>query len=337
MKVLILNQQEIAQLLTMEECMRVMEKAFLALSQGDVLLPLRQITWLPGGKSVLATMPSFSADIQSMGVKVISVFPENLGTDFDSHQGAVLLFETTNGCLRAILDASEITAIRTAAVSGVATRALSRPDACDLALLGSGVQARTHLEAMLLARKIKRIRVWSRNLEHAEQFARSEGERHQVSIEAIRRAETAVADADIICTVTSSRTPVLAGEWIKPGAHINAVGTFGPQSREIDTATMVRSTLFVDSRESAVHEAGDYLIPLSEGSITPDHIRGELSEVLALSVPGRTSLNEITLFKSLGLAVEDLASAHYLYEKAMEKKMGAFVELGGTRSHYHES
>jgi alanine dehydrogenase len=331
MKVLILNQNEISQLLTMQECMEVMRRAFLALAAGQTLLPLRQIVWLPGGESVLAVMPSYSSHIQSMGAKVISVFPSNLGTEFDSHQGLVLLFEVQNGCLRAVMDASEITAIRTAAVSGVATRALSRQDAKDLAILGSGVQARTHLEAMLLARNIKRVRVWSRNFAHAQRFADRQSKRRNKMIEAMEHAEDAVLDADIICTVTSSRTPVLLGEWIKPGAHINAVGTFGPTSREIDTTTVVRAMLFTDRRESAMKEAGDFLIPIQEGKITADSISGELGEVLTGSVAGRSSDDEITLFKSLGLAIEDLASAHYLYEKAFETDTGTFVELGGKR------
>ena len=334
MKVLILNQNEISQLLTMQECMEVMQKAFMALASGQAILPLRQIVWLPGGESVLAVMPSYSGHIQAMGAKVISVFPRNQGTEFDSHQGVVLLFEMQNGCLRGVMDASEITAIRTAAVSGVATRALSRQDANDLAILGSGVQARTHLEAMLLARNIQRVRVWSRNFTNAKRFATRQSEQHNRLVEAVEHAQDAVLGADIICTVTSSRTPVLQGEWVKSGAHINAVGTFGPSSREVDTTTVVRSKLFVDRRESAVNEAGDFLIPIQEGKITSASITGELGEILVGSVAGRSSAEEITLFKSLGLAIEDLASAHYLYEKASETGTGTFVELGGNR---HES
>ena len=311
--------------------MEVMQKAFMALAAGQVLLPLRQIVWLPGGESVLAVMPSYASHIESMGAKVISVFPRNLGTQFDSHQGVVLLFEVQNGCLRAVMDASEITAIRTAAVSGVATRGLSRQDANDLAILGSGVQARTHLEAMLFARSIKRVRVWSRNFANAQHFAERQSRRHNRMIEAVEHAKDAVLGADIVCTVTSSRTPVLEGEWVKPGAHINAVGTFGPTSREIDTTTVIRAKLFTDRRESAMKEAGDFLIPIQEGRITPDSITGELGEVLTGSVAGRSSNEEITLFKSLGLAIEDLASAHYLYEKASETGTGTFVELGGNR------
>jgi alanine dehydrogenase len=331
MKILILNQKEIAELLTMEECMKVMEKALIALAAGKVILPLRQVTWLPGNESALGTMPCYSGETKSFGVKVISVFPRNLGTEYDSHQGAVLLFEATNGSLLAVCDATEITAIRTAAVSGVATQLLSRPDASELAILGSGVQATTHLSAMMVARKIKRVRVWSRTAKNAEQFCDRESKRYSVPIEPVTKPEEAVHRADIICTVTSSRTPVLSGDWIKPGAHINAIGTFGPSSREIDTTTVVRSKMYTDRLESALKEAGDFLIPKNEGAVTDQHIRGEIGELLSGKVEGRTSPDEITLFKSLGLAIEDLASAQYLYEKAVSKNAGTWVELGGSR------
>jgi len=331
MKILVLNQDEIKELLTMEECMAAMEKALLALNAGDVLLPLRQVMWLPGKQSALAVMPAFSNESKSMGVKVLSVFPGNLGTEYDSHQGAILLFETDNGKLLSVLDATEITARRTAAVSGVATRVLSRPDACDLTIIGSGVQAHQHLEAMMAARRIKRVRVWSRTAANAKRFCNRESARYGIPVEPIADAKEAVIGADIICTVTSSRTPVLSADWIWSGAHINAIGTYGPGAREIDTATVVRSRLFVDRRESAMNEAGDFIIPRNEGVITENHILGELGEVLAGKTPGRTSPQEITLFKSLGLAIEDLATAQHLYDKALLKGMGTWVELGGSR------
>lgn len=334
MKILILDQNQISQLLTMQECMEVMKTALIALASGQVLLPLRQVVWLPGGESAFAVMPSYSGHIQSVGAKVISVFPRNLGTEFDSHQGVVLLFEVQNGCLRAVMDATEITAIRTAAVSGVATQVLSRKDANDLAILGSGVQAKAHLEAMLLARTIKRVRVWSRTFPNAQRFAARQSERYGLAVEAVRTAQEAVLGADIICTVTSSRSPVLQGEWLSTGAHVNAIGTFGPVSREIDTTTVVRAKLFTDRRESAMNEAGDILIPIQEGKIAQNPALAELGEVLCGSAPGRSSDEEITLFKSLGLAIEDLASAHHLYQKALEKSIGTVVELGGSR---HES
>jgi ornithine cyclodeaminase len=331
MKVLIINQSEVPQLLPMNECMEVMAEALKTLARGNAILPLRPVMWLPEKVGALGMMPSYLGDIQSFGLKVVSVFPGNHGTEYDSHQGAVMLFEAAHGRLLAIMDASSITGIRTAAVTGVATKLLACEGAGDLAILGSGVQAQTHLQAMLLARTIRRVRLWSRNSEHAKQFAEREGKRHGITIEAMPTAEEAVKGADIICTVTASPEPMLKGEWIAPGAHVNAVGSSVPFTRELDTAAIVRSKLFVDRRESTLNEAGDFLFPKKEGAVGDDHIKGEIGELLLGKVKGRESAEEITLFKSLGLAVEDLASAHHIYRKALEKGMGVAVELGGSR------
>lgn len=331
MKVLIVNQAEVARLLPMGECIEVMAAALATLAGGNAVLPLRQMMRLPDGKGVLALMPAYLAQPPAMGVKVISVFPGNLGTEYDSHQGAVLLFDVEYGRLLAMMDATEITAIRTAAVSGVATRLLARAEADDLAIIGSGVQARTHLEAMLLVRPIRRVRVWSRDPEHARRFAEAASARYGITVEPAPTARDAVAAADLICVATSSPDPVLHGEWIAEGAHINAVGASQPSARELDTAAVVRSRLFVDRIESALNEAGDFLIPKREGAITDDHIRGEIGDLLLGRVAGRTSPNEVTLFKSLGLAVEDLAAAHHIYVRAQETGAGTWVEFGGTR------
>ncbi|OGF54586.1 MAG: hypothetical protein A2Z21_06855 [Candidatus Fraserbacteria bacterium RBG_16_55_9] len=252
MRVLILNQAEVSRLLPMAECMEVMADVLKALARGEAILPLRPVMWLPERVGALAMMPAYLRNLDIMGLKAISVFPGNLGTEFDSHQGAVLLFETKHGQLLAIMDASSITAIRTAAVSGVATQLLARKDARDLAILGSGVQAQTHLEAMLLARKIARVRVWSRDPDHAQFFAQGQSQRHRITVEPMRSAPEAVTGADIICTTTSAREPVLLREWIAPGSHINAVGASTPFTRELDTPTVVNAQLFVDRRESAL-------------------------------------------------------------------------------------
>jgi ornithine cyclodeaminase len=331
MKVLMINQSEVRKLLPMDECMEVMAATLKSVAQGNAILPLRHIMWLPEKVGALGTMPAYLGDIGMMGLKVVSVFPGNHGTEFDSHIGAVMLYETSHGQLLAIVDASEITAIRTAAVSGVATRALAREDASDLTIMGSGVQAGTHLAAMLVARKVERVRVWSRNHTSAKAFAERESQRHGISIVAVADGRAAVDGADIICTTTSSPTPILFGDWLQPGTHINAVGSSVAFTREVDTAAMVKSKLFVDRRESTVNEAGDFLIPKKEGAIGDDHIAGEVGEVLLGTSKGRESSEEITLFKSLGLAVEDVASAHHVYKKAIERKLGLAVELGGTR------
>lgn len=332
MQVLIINQSEVRRLLPMNECMDVMAEALATLARGDAILPLRPVMWLPEKIGALGMMPSYLGDIRAIGLKVITVFPGNDGTEYDSHQGAVMLFETEHGRLLAIMDASEITAIRTAAVSGVATRLLARENAHDLAILGSGVQAKTHLAAMLQARPgIDRARVWSRNAENARRFAERASQRHSITVEPMPSVQAAVAGADVICTTTAAPQPILMGDWIAPGAHVNAVGSSVPFARELDTAAVVRSRLFVDRRESTVNEAGDFLFPKKEGAVTDDHILGEIGEILLGTLAGRGSPDEITLFKSLGLAIEDLAAANHIYKKAVETGVGVAVELGGER------
>jgi ornithine cyclodeaminase len=230
-----------------------------------------------------------------------------------------------------MMDASKITAIRTAAVSGVATRLLARKDANRLAILGSGVQAQTHLEAMRIARQITGVRVWSQHVEHAQKFADQASARHRIPITAVENVKTAVEGADVICTVTSATEPILQGDWISPGTHINAVGSSVAFARELDTAAVVNSNLFVDRRESTLNEAGDFLFPKKEGAIGDDHIRGEIGDVLLGNTDGRGSPEEITLFKSLGLAAEDVASAHYIYQKLSKNEAGTWVGFGALK------
>jgi|SRR5687767_12362827 len=331
MKILIVNQSEVRRLLPMDECIEVMAEALAALARGEAILPLRTILWLPDKVGALGTMPSYLPGIDAMGLKVISVFPRNHGTKYDSHQGAVLLFEAKHGQLVALIDASAITAIRTAAVSGVATGLLARDNAKSLAILGSGVQARTHLAAVIHARSISDVRVWSRNAEHALRFAEGESLRHGIAIAAAKSVRAAVEGAEIICTTTAAREPILKGEWIAPGTHINAVGSSVPFTRELDTTAMKNACLYVDRRESTLNEAGDFLIAKREGAIGDEHIVGEIGEVLIGQIEGRQTPDEITLFKSLGLAVEDLAAANHVYGKAVDAGAGVFVELGGER------
>jgi ornithine cyclodeaminase/alanine dehydrogenase-like protein (mu-crystallin family) len=331
MQILIVNQSEVRQLLPMAECIEVMAEALKALARGQAILPLRPVMWLPEKVGALGMMPAYMEDLQIMGLKIVSVFPGNHGTEYDSHMGAVMIFETKHGQPLAMMDATEITAIRTAAVSGVATKLLSREGAGDLAVLGSGTQARTHLDAMLLCRKIRRVRVWSRDPENARQFSERESRRHNITVELMPTVQAAVQGADIICTTTSSPNPILFGQHLSPGAHINAVGSSVPFARELDTEAVVKSRLFVDRRESTMNEAGDFLIPKKEGAIRDDHIQGEIGEILLGKVKGRKLQEDITLFKSLGLAIEDLASAHHIYKKASAGGRGTLVELGGSR------
>ncbi len=335
MKTLLISQREVPALLPMKECVDLMAETLRTLSLGNAVLPLRTAMWLPDRSGLLGVMPAYLGSPRSMGLKAVSVMPGNHGTEYDSHQGVVLLFEADHGSLLAVIDGSSITAIRTAAVSAAATALLARENAGNLAILGSGVQASTHLEAMGAVRPLRRVRVWSRDPAHARAFAERESGRCGCFVEPAASAHAAVDGADLICTVTASREPVLEGDWIAAGAHVNAVGASFKEGRELDTRAVARARLYVDRRESALHEAGDFLIPRAEGAIGDDHIVGEIGEALLGRVPGRRSDDEITLFKSLGLGVEDVAAAHHIYAKALKTGAGTAIELGGRRDPGH--
>jgi ornithine cyclodeaminase len=326
MKVLVVNPVEVRQLLLMNECIPIMEQALMNLGRGEGINPLRPVMFLPEKVGALGMMPAYLGEPPAMGAKIVSVMPKNYGTKYDSHQGVVLLFENEHGSLLAMVDASEITAIRTAAVSAVATRLLARPDASDLAIIGSGVQGASHLEAMLLARPIDRIRIWSKTGSRSQLFSEREGAKFTRHIEVMPSIEAAVDGADIICTTTMAPQPILKGDWLAPGVHINAVGSSIKSTRELDTAAVVKSRLFVDRRESTLNEAGDFLFPKAEGAINDDHIQGELGEILLGQIEGRKTVEEITLFKSLGLGVEDIASAFHIYEKAQLSGTGTWID-----------
>ncbi|HEV2013538.1 MAG TPA: ornithine cyclodeaminase family protein [Candidatus Dormibacteraeota bacterium] len=327
----VLSAEDVAKLLPMSDCIQVMRDALASLARGRALVPLRMVMRMPDASGFLGLMPGhIQADggrDGALGMKAVSVFPGNARRGIDTHQGAVLLFEADTGRLSALMDGATITAIRTAAVSGVATDLLAREDAAELAILGAGVQARTHLEAIAAVRPIRRVRVWSRNQEHAASFVKETGGSFGASIDAVPSAESAVRGADVVATVTASPEPILQRGWLKEGVHINAVGSSIPTTREIDTATMAAVRLFVDRRESAVNEAGDILIPIREGAFTADHIQAELGDVIIGKDPGRRSAAELTLFKSLGLAVEDVASAAFILKRAQQTGMGQTVKL----------
>lgn len=330
MKVLILNRAEVLELLPMPECIAVMEETLAALARGQATNPLRQVFPVPDRPGLMALMPAYLAEKCTLGAKIVGVFPENRVVGQDVHQGAVLIFEAEHGRLAAVIEAGAVTALRTAAVSGVATRWLAREDATTLAILGSGVQAHSHLRAMLAVRPITQVRIWSRQLDHAHALAQKVSEEYRLPARVFLHVRDAVAGADIICTTTSSPEPILRGEWLSPGVHINAVGSSLPFQRELDSAAVARSRLFVDRRESALKEAGDFVIPCNEGVVTETHIRGEIGEVLVGKIVGRQTRDEITLFKSVGLAVEDVASGYYLYEKALAQGRGTWVEFNDS-------
>ncbi len=324
---IVVNGTRVREFLPMRECIDAMERALRALTRGRAVIPLRPVVRIPGDNSgALAAMPAYLEDPKSLGVKAISVFPGNEGTAHDSHQGAVLFFDPDRGALVAIMDAGAITAVRTAAVSAVATRLLARPDASDLAMLGAGVQAHSHLEAMRVVRPVRRVRVWSRTPARAAAFARQYNG-SDLAVTAVATPREAIEQSDLVCTVTSSREPVLMGDWLAPGAHLNVVGASIAAAREVDTVAVLRSACFVDRRESALREAGDLVIPIREGAVDESHIRPELGEILEGVARGRRTPEEITLFKSVGLAVEDLGAADIVYRRARDNASVPRIDL----------
>ena len=314
MSVLVIPEHDVRRLLPMDECIDAMDEILRALARGELHQPLRFVTRPPGAQSLMGFMPAHrSGDSSTWSLKEIVIAPGNSARGLDAHQGAVLLHDGETGELQAILNASPITEIRTAAVSAVATRALARPGARTVAIIGAGVQARSHAEAMRAVLGDVEIRSWSRR----------EG----------GTAEAVLAGADVVCTCTSAHEPVLRREWLAPGTHVNAVGASLPTARELDSATVAAARLFVDRRESATNEAGDFLVPKREGLVGDDHIVGEIGELLVDTprIAGRRSADELTVFKSLGLAIEDVAAARRIYDRAVATGAGSWVDLGGLR------
>jgi ornithine cyclodeaminase/alanine dehydrogenase-like protein (mu-crystallin family) len=320
----ILDEHDVRRLLPMDECIDVMAEALASLARDELHNPLRFVVRPPGEQTLMGLMPAHrSAPAPLYSLKTVVIAPANAARGLDLHQGFVALFDGETGETRALMNAGGITAVRTAAVSGVATRLLAREDSRTLAILGAGIQAKAHLEAMRAVRDFERILVWSRTPGRARELeAVGEG-----TVEEAASAEEAVRDADVVVTATSAPEPILFHAWLKEGAHVNAAGSSIPTTRELDTATMAAASLFVDRRESTVNEAGDYLFPMREGAIGPEHIRGELGEILIGRVPGRTSEAELTVFKSLGLAVEDLAAAEHVLRRAEAENAGTVVSL----------
>jgi ornithine cyclodeaminase len=325
---LILTHDDVEKLLPMPQAIDVMAEAMTALAKGEVVQPLRTLLNPENAAGLMLTMPAYMAAAGKRpyySVKIISVFHGNTAKGLDAHQGAVLLVSGETGQPLAVMNASAITAIRTAAVSGMATRLLARAEASVLAIFGAGVQARSHLAAMAAVRPLREVRVVSRTPASADTFVAEQSPLYNFPIVAVADGKTAVSGADIIVTATNASQPVLKYEWLSPGTHINAIGAYQPTTREIDSPTVAAAQLFVDRRESAEAEAGDYLIPLREGVITASHIQAELGDLLLGRHPGRTTPQAITLFKSLGLPVQDLAAAVYLYHQARQTNTGTDI------------
>src|SRR5690242_10221999 len=341
MQVLVLSHRDILAALRPQACAEAMAAVLAGHARGETFMPLRSVMMPPDAPGFMGLMPGWSrgpdpsqdgtGDIPgAFALKAVCIMPGNPARGLDAHQGLVTLFDGETGVPTAILDASATTAVRTAAVTAVATGALARPDAATLAVLGAGTQARAHLRALAGVRAFERVRVYAPTTAHAEDVAAeaSTAGLAGVSVTVAASAQEALRDADVVVTATSAREPVLRREWLKPGAHLNAVGASSPQNREIDTATVAASALFCDSRESLRNEAGEFRLAVAEGLITGDgHVRAELGEVLAGTAAGRRDAGELTMFRSLGLAVEDLAAAQSAVATATQQGIGTAVEL----------
>lgn len=314
MDISVLDVTRIRANLSMAECIDVMASAMTAVTQGTMAMPPRAIVRLIDGSGYLGVMPESALVPRVYGVKVASLHPGNAKAGRPVIQGFVALFDPETGSPVALLDGAEITALRTGAASGLATRLLARPDARTLGLLGYGVQASSHLEAICAVRTIEAIRVWGPSIVKARQFADRHAAAGRPKIVAVSSPEEA-ANCDVVCVVTSAHQPVVRGAWVMPGSHVNLVGAHTPDTRESDTALIQLSRVFVDSMAAMDREAGDILIPIRERAIDRSHVAGEIGALLLGRVAGRRSAEEVTTYKSLGLAAQDLVAAYAVYTR----------------------
>jgi ornithine cyclodeaminase len=310
----------------MDHCVDLMRKAMLLVTQKRTLQPIRSSLSHPSGNGLLSMMPGYTADPHWLGIKIVTVFPGNFGSEVGSHQGMVLLFDPEHGSPAAIVDGREITAIRTAAVTAVATDVLARSSVSTLAILGYGEQAHTHLQSLLLARPFERILVWGRDFAKAQQFCEWSETQTQARVEAVRTPDAAVQAADVICTTTAAAEPILEGKWLRPGQHLNVVGSSIPTTAEIDVEAVVRCLFFVDSKESALELAGEFRRARDAGAVGDEHILGTVGDLLGGRVIGRTSDRDNTLFKSLGMVCEDLVATDFVLRESERLCVGSLID-----------
>ena len=324
-----IDREEVARRLTYEACIPIIRQAMIAFSAGETRQLLRSIIPLAHG-NLFGIMPGALGPAAPFGAKLISVYPENFASGQQSHQGLVVLFEPAGGAPVCVVHAGEVTAIRTAAASAVATDALARADARQLAILGYGEQAATHARAMRQVRPIAAVQVWGRSLQRAAEFCARMAAELGIPFHVAASAQQAVVDADIVCTVTAAAEPVLKGQWVRAGTHLNVVGSGFAGSAEVDTDLVVRSRFIADSREGVLAQGAEFLRAKQAGAITDAHIAGEIGQVLAGQIAGRRSATEITLYKSLGHVVQDLACAWALYREATPAGTMQPAGSGGT-------
>lgn len=329
LEVRVLSSADVRQSLPMADAIEGMKTAFAQLSTGKTVVPLRGRVDVARHQGTTLVMPAFLEETDDLAVKVVSIFPLNAARGEPVVYAMALVLDASSGRPLAMLDGGALTAIRTGAGAGAATDLLARPDAAVAAIIGSGVQARTQLEAVCTVRRITEVRVYSPNLAHAVAFAdemRGVGP-IPARVQAVSDADTAVRDADIVCAATTATEPVFNGASLKPGVHINGVGSYAPNMQEIDADTVRRALVVVDSREAAGAEAGDLIVPLQTGLIGSDHIHAELGEIIVGRKPGRGYAGQITFFKSVGVAVQDAVAARIALSNALKLDAGVVVEL----------
>jgi ornithine cyclodeaminase/alanine dehydrogenase len=326
--VLILSRKDIESILTIQDTMDVVEEAFKEHSRGTVNMPLRPVIKVGKHGGMVIFMPAMLEGMGALGVKVVSVYPTNpTKYNLPTTIGIVVLNDPKNGNPIAVMDGSFLTAMRTGAVSGVATKYLSRKDSKEVGIIGTGVQGRTQVEAVCGVRSIEKVKAYDVVADSCSRFCKEISQKLGVKTVQAHNSEEAVRSSDIVITSSSSKEPVLKAEWISPGTHINAIGSHTPDAREIDASTIKRAKLVVDSREAALREAGDIMMPIAQGLITPDHIFAELGEIVTGKKPGRENDQEVSLFKSQGLALQDISTAWRIFEIATKKGIGKSITL----------
>jgi len=324
---LVLSEKEVRSLIDFDELICALEQAHIQYSTGKAVMPVRLVVPLPQIRGRLTSMPGFLNEEKALGMKVVTYFEDNPKRSLPAILATIMLFSAETGKMIATMDGSYITAIRTACASAVATKALANPKTPTLGILGAGVQARAHIEALGRVRKFSTIKIYSPSGTSAAAIKSDVEKDAGVPIEVARSAEEVVRNSDLLVTVTTAKNSIIKTDWLKPGVHINAVGSHRPDLREIDGATLARAIVVVDSREAAMAECGDILLALKEQSVGEDVIHGEIGELLAGMKPGRSSASEITLYKSVGIAIQDVATAQLVYRKASERNVGTEVDI----------
>jgi alanine dehydrogenase len=324
---LVLSEQQVQDLIDIDELIDALAQAHIQYSTGKAVMPVRLVTPLPQIRGRITSMPGFLTDDKALGMKVVTYFQDNPRNNLPAILATIMLFSAETGKIIATMDGSYITAIRTACASALATQALANPQTPVLGILGAGVQARAHIQALTRVRKVEKIKLYSPSATSAATVKQEMEPQVKCAVDAADSAESTVRDADLVVTATTAKEPIVKAEWLKPGVHINAVGSHRPDFREIDGATLARAKIVVDSREAVMAECGDILLALNEKSIAEDALHAEIGEVLAGTRAGRNNTGEITLYKSVGIAIQDVAAAHLVYRKALERGIGAIVEI----------